>query len=1432
MPLVVPFSAIRYFLVAFVCLQSVVAVFMVGSALYFQRCAKLPNWAAYIYVFYVSTFGYILQSIAANYAGRLMCALIWRPDVREIGTDTVLLVFAVLLGGAHVWFMIDIVSQTLYFQTNSLQSLIATPGNMIAGITILANFLSSFAADAPKWVGLTGLSVGVFLYVGGSFSVFYCGGFVKKSIQAIVLAASVVAIAFCLLHLVTLACSASEPLYYQLIWCFLGFISYHICHHVLNKRTAQALFLLQRIEDDNALFNDVTSPNHFVFLACAGFANAVQVVLDWSVFKLAIERWPRSSIVWYSYAKFVAVYPSETPTLSWIYNAIVLHRLKGTGISTIIAGALTIIQQRDANLSEHLHRELMRLTKQQQPTKHKLRHVWDVVIQGNVGEVESATKRAVFAIERNDTDYQHLYRQFPNNRYVARAYASFLRELTAEPEQVERMNEKANFLVSGHQVNSDWAHDLGVSTFPMIPDRLDSKMVHQQATMECPDSPKDSEDGTAREDGLQEKLVIRDRIEGLSVPAVVGHRLIILGIMVVWIAGPVVAILIWATAFIAEIQEPVDSVRLMSELRCYTYQIPAFSLRYLGEFYGIFTPLSRADRPPASFGGAWETDLQLKSIMGKGVGSIQETSTLYSLRRATWLVMEAQDLFFRASFEYRYYDSPDNVTILQTTLRSSLTTFILQDEPLILRREFGKGIINSSTVLNQVGNSRELEIAVRTISDLLITDLLDIYPRVVNLGWIVLPCCLVFIVISAIIVMVVSIRWIRRDKQTTYHCLASLPKSAVSRLADNLKFLKKEQETDPEVPYHMELTKREETVLKILSAGSGSSETTFSDLTCIIVGYMVMMIAHCVIVSLFFLLLLSESSIIRESVPHLDAILSAYIYDLAAVCDLQRLYFSGTDMRVHYSNPNQTFMDLQEALTRGRDAYYRAGYGGNATWEHMFDGWHQGIEYARSRLDCPAGLKVVRSANDSYYCFPPDMAYASLEALILSQVDDADELILGQIWRTMLTPLYDLFFRPMFESIIPKIKDRAASERSKYVILILVLTLFCILVGIMIMVHIGQIGGHIRSVLRLLLHCKTTDVLATQEIMHLLSGNFSNRESDNNYDEDFFELVFMRLPDAIFAVNGEFVIQQANHSCTRLFFDDSLKGKNLYTFFSSGRFVGDYERLFQDVGKSPTETLIFKRPDNQESHISVNIFDTGTGFIVSCRDVTQTDRWNQLIAQERQRSDDLLKTILPESLVPRVQNEEKDISFSVPLATILFLDIVNFTPWCGRLPAQTVMATLNEMFKRFDQILARKKTMTKIKCIGDCYMAAGGIFSHEPPAVHASEVVMFGLESITEMGVLNEEKGEQLEIRVGVNTGGPIVAGVLGIGKPTFEILGPAINMAQQMEHNGRPMLVHVSEGTYGHICTGPFVFFVFGAVVRGHTVRTFIVHAKKQDNL
>jgi class 3 adenylate cyclase len=157
------------------------------------------------------------------------------------------------------------------------------------------------------------------------------------------------------------------------------------------------------------------------------------------------------------------------------------------------------------------------------------------------------------------------------------------------------------------------------------------------------------------------------------------------------------------------------------------------------------------------------------------------------------------------------------------------------------------------------------------------------------------------------------------------------------------------------------------------------------------------------------------------------------------------------------------------------------------------------------------------------------------------------------------------------------------------------------------------------------------------------------------------------------------------------------------------------------------------------------------------------------------------------------------------------------------------MSTLNSLFKKFDEGIAKGATLTKIKCIGDCYMSAGGIFSElNQPAVHAKDMVSFGLGAIASLEELNGELDQHLRIRVGVNSGGPIVAGVLGIGKPTFEILGPAINMAQQMEHHGVPMQVHISRAVYELVYGGIFQIKERGETqINTGTVVTYLVSPK-----
>lgn len=92
-------------------------------------------------------------------------------------------------------------------------------------------------------------------------------------------------------------------------------------------------------------------------------------------------------------------------------------------------------------------------------------------------------------------------------------------------------------------------------------------------------------------------------------------------------------------------------------------------------------------------------------------------------------------------------------------------------------------------------------------------------------------------------------------------------------------------------------------------------------------------------------------------------------------------------------------------------------------------------------------------------------------------------------------------------------------------------------------------------------------------------------------------------------------------------------------------------------------------------------------FSIFIEGITQSVRYNTLIHEEKKKSDALLDAIFSPSLVERVQNGEKNISFSEHSASVMFVDIVEFTPWCGSNSGSIVMQTLNQLFKEFDMEL-------------------------------------------------------------------------------------------------------------------------------------------------
>ncbi len=169
------------------------------------------------------------------------------------------------------------------------------------------------------------------------------------------------------------------------------------------------------------------------------------------------------------------------------------------------------------------------------------------------------------------------------------------------------------------------------------------------------------------------------------------------------------------------------------------------------------------------------------------------------------------------------------------------------------------------------------------------------------------------------------------------------------------------------------------------------------------------------------------------------------------------------------------------------------------------------------------------------------------------------------------------------------------------------------------------------------------------------------------------------------------------------------------------------------------------------------------------------------VEQARRRSEQLLLSILPSPIAERLELGETMIADHFDAATVLFADIVGFTPLSSGLPAQQVVELLDAVFTEFDQIAAHYE-LEKIKTIGDCYMMVGGV--PEPQENHADRVAKAALEMLPALLQVGRRMDVPLSLRIGMHSGG-VVAGVIGRQKFIYDLWGDTVNTASRMESHG-----------------------------------------------
>ncbi|MEA5467941.1 adenylate/guanylate cyclase domain-containing protein [Spirulina sp. 06S082] len=192
----------------------------------------------------------------------------------------------------------------------------------------------------------------------------------------------------------------------------------------------------------------------------------------------------------------------------------------------------------------------------------------------------------------------------------------------------------------------------------------------------------------------------------------------------------------------------------------------------------------------------------------------------------------------------------------------------------------------------------------------------------------------------------------------------------------------------------------------------------------------------------------------------------------------------------------------------------------------------------------------------------------------------------------------------------------------------------------------------------------------------------------------------------------------------------------------------------------------------------------------------------QALRIEQEKSERLLLNILPAPIAERLKQNQGSLAEQFNEVSILFADIVGFTPLSTRLSPIELVNLLNHIFSAFDELVDRLG-LEKIKTIGDAYMVAGGL--PIPRTDHAEAIAEMALlmqEAIREFGQQQAktlQPGDKIQIRIGINSG-VVVAGVIGTKKFIYDLWGDAVNIASRMESSGQPNGIQITESTYVRI--------------------------------
>jgi class 3 adenylate cyclase len=1436
------FEATTYTLWAFSAFAWIVLLILGAAAHQFAKRAHLWNAVLYLMAFYDVFVCRLFPGILCHHCSVLVSLLIWDRGDRNLIECSILIILTILWLVANDWVVEQTLLESLVFRPESVMVATSTPIRIFSKAILFANCAFGLGVCAPASTQSILIVAAIACYLFVFRCPYHGGGFLIAHTGVPILSGAIASAILSLTVMVFISREEAAGLS-LLVAVVAGYIAICLCVSLSRRqRLARAVRVLDQIQDEPSGADRLRSVNHFTMVAVYGMMCAHPACLKLTLFQGATQRWPREPMTWFLYAKFLAIYPEETSTLLMIYKHVRVLRMKGLLMRCLKDQGQAVLRQRDLALSSELNGKLRRLIARQQPTKHRLRHVWDLVIQGNTGAIEAALTGAIEGIDQNEADFKHLFRQFPNNRFLVRQYARFLRDVAADPPRAYEMEEQARILQRGILITKDMAQEFGLAAFQSLPPRL---AAGGHANLDHISGPNSVSSFAAPPSEVFEEITLdidvvsslRHRIATLTVPSVTGVRRMRLAVLVCLLV-PLIAGYSWVQTFWREYSQPLEFLERMTEMQIAVAQVAAFSFRCIGEGLGLFGNFSGRyprELPPVPLGDSWDTRAQLAAILSGTTDRLEYHAHQQYIGRKTTFAESARKYFSEPIIPYYFYASPDNFSMIFQSFEMCLLDIIVEEEDIATGKvPITAELLNSSKVLNILRNVLPLVEHVNNAHDFAVVYFENWNTDVDSIALILMVTLIVFDVLVGGIALGVEIHWLIRDKHETYRCLLGFPKEKVSALADTFRVVGGSVSvSDSHETMATDITNQDENLLKVFNTAGGSGGRGRDQLP-LVLGTILCSIMCITSTAVICDHLIRQSDEISFGSPHLSHIAKAYSYMLVGLMSLLRLTLERTPYRVHLNDSLARPGEIMQLFHFATIEYQTLAFGRED--ESPYSGFQSIIEEARSALACTASNDPP-DLHDALMCYPADMKILFLEDFVAERLVRIESGAIARLnhsnplydllWHFCVTPTYTHVFYPMRGQFVGKLNEKIEIDAGPIQPLFICFIIATAIVEFGVIAYIGYFSTHIQCVLMLLLHFEPKVIMASPRTMKVLSGDFTTSRADAvSRDAEFLGIVFDNLPDPVAYADSQKMIQGMNKACLTTFDALAYEEKDLNSFFDRPEFEGNSASLLTGTAATVTERLVYKQGSNPPLHFEVTANLANAMYVVVFKDISENVGYEAQIREERSKINHLLASILPVPVISRMHHDTDGVCFSVQQATIVLMNFVGFSQWACTRPPKFVLDTLSNFTNKMDALVDKRITLTKVKAYGDCYMVAGGLFSDAQHSAvpHTRDAVHCCLDALEAVKALNLEVDAQLTIKIGVHTGGPIVAGLVGIERPSFELYGLAVDVAQIIEEFGTPMSTIVSRPVYEHLFGGPYRFKECDYEYEGEPIRVYLV--------